>query len=80
MNTKKTSADISKLASEIMRNQDSTAEEKSLAASAMAQTNTDKQTSKAMETLASKIMKNANSSKSAKSLAASIVSQANKSR
>ncbi|WNL16953.1 hypothetical protein [Aliarcobacter cryaerophilus] len=49
MNTKQTSDDIASLASKILRDKNSSQIAKSLAASAISQTNTNKQTSAEME-------------------------------
>ncbi len=79
-NKKVTGKRIGKLASEILRNDNSSATQKSLAASALSQISSSKQTGKAMEEKASKVLKSDKYNNTTKSLAASILSQANKKR
>lgn len=79
-NTKKTSADLAKQASETLRDPSASAIAKSLAASALAQTSTGKQTGAEMEAKASHALKSEKYSEATKTLAASLVSQSNKSR
>lgn len=79
-NTKKTSQYIASLASEVLRDPQSSKTAKSLAASALAQTNTGKQTSSEMEDKASKILQSEKYSESTHSLAGSVLSQSNKTR
>lgn len=79
-NTKKTSDKMATLASETLSNPKASAIAKSLAASALAQSGTDKQTSAEMEEKAGKALQSGKYSEDTKSLAASVLSQANKER
>jgi hypothetical protein len=79
-NRKQTSGDISKLASETLRNPNASSTAKSLAASALSQTSTGKETGKAMETQASKVLQSSKYSDDTKALAASVLSQSDKKR
>ncbi|SIR37684.1 hypothetical protein [Pseudomonas flexibilis] len=79
-NTKKTSAEVASLASETLRNPNSSAIAKSLAASALAQSSSDKQTSAEMETKAGKALQSPKYAEATKTLAASVVAQSNKAR
>lgn len=80
MNKKQTGSKLSSLASQILTNQNSSAIQKQLAGSALAQSNTNKQTGKYMETTASNVLKSSKYSDTTKSLAASILSQSNKNK
>ena len=80
MNKKQTSTKLSSLASQILTAPSSSAIQKQLAGSALAQSNTNKQTGKSMETAASNVLKSSKYSDTTKSLAASILSQSNKKR
>lgn len=79
-NRKQTSGDVSKLASETLRNPNASATAKSLAASALAQTSTTKETGKDMEAKASKVLQSEKYSDETKTLAASVLSQSDKDR
>lgn len=80
MNRKQTNRSISSLASQILTASNSSAIQKQLAGSALAQSNTNKQTGKSMETAASNVLRSSKYSDTTKSLAASILSQSNKRR
>lgn len=80
MNRKQTGSDISSLASQILTSSSSSAIQRQLAGSALAQTNTNKQTGKSMETTASNVLRSSKYNDTTKSLAASILSQSNKKR
>lgn len=79
-NTNRTSPKVAKLASETLRNPNASATAKSFAASALSQTNTDKQTSAEMEAKAGMALQSSKFSADTKALAASVVSQSNKLR
>ncbi|MGE1153636.1 hypothetical protein [Pseudomonas sp. ICMP 460] len=79
-NTKKTSGKMATLAAEVLSNPNASAIAKSLAASALAQSGTDKQTSAHMEEKAGKALQSDKYSEDTKSLAASVLSQANRAR
>lgn len=79
-NTKQTSADVAKQASEILRDPNASAIAKSLAGSALAQHSTGKQTSAEMEAKAAKALQSDKYSETTKSLAGSVVSQSSKQR
>lgn len=79
-NTKKTSDKLATLAAETLSNPNASAIAKSLAASALAQSGTDKQTGAQMEEKAGKALQSGKYSEDTKSLAASVLSQANKQR
>ena len=79
-NTKQTSSKIASKASKVLRSKGASAKEKSLAASALAQSGTGKQTGKAMECKAAKAVFGKHSSKTARELAGSVLSQSNKAR
>lgn len=80
MNSKNTSDKISSLASDILKNSNSSGIQKQLAGSALAQTNSNKQTGSNMETLASKVLKSSKYNGITKTLAGSVLSQSNKKR
>jgi hypothetical protein len=79
-NSKQTSQSIASLASDVLRDSGSSKTAKSLAACALAQTNTGKQTSSEMEGRASQILRSEKYSELTHSLAASVLSQSNKKR
>ncbi|HFR4115135.1 TPA: hypothetical protein ACQ31I_002822 [Yersinia enterocolitica] len=79
-NTKKTSASVASLAAQILKDPNASAIEKSLAGSALSQTNTDNQTGAHMEDVAAQVLAEPKSSKLAKTLAGSVLAQANKQR
>lgn len=80
MNKKKTSNKIASIASRILSDKGSSKIQKSLAASALAQSGTNKQTGAKLEDLASKVMNSPNYNKETKSLAGSVLAQSNKER
>jgi len=80
MNNKKTSKPIASLASEILRDPNSSAIQKTLAGSALSQVNKGNQTGSEMESIASKVLGSTKYSEETKSLAGSIVSQSDKKR
>lgn len=80
MNSKQTSDGLAKLAAQILKNDQSSKIAKSLAASALSQSNTKKETGANMEKTASDVLKSNKYSDETKSLAASLVSQSNKER
>jgi len=79
-NTKETSDRIAQLAVQTLKNDSASKTAKSLAASALAQTNTGKQTGAEMEDLASKVIRSEKYSEDTKSLAGAVLSQSNKDR
>jgi len=79
-NTKQTSTSVASLASKILRNESSSAIQKELAGSAMAQASTGKQTGAEMETKASQVLESDKYNATTKTLAASVLSQSNKER
>ncbi|OPK07345.1 hypothetical protein [Pseudomonas sp. VI4.1] len=79
-NTKQTSTSVASLASKILRNDSSSAIQKELAGSAMAQAATGKQTGADMETKASQVLDSNKYSATTKTLAASVLAQSNKER
>ena len=79
-NTKKSSQDMAEKASDILKNNNSSSIQKSLAGSVLSQTNTKNQTGKEMEKKASDVLKSAKYNKETKSLAGSVLSQSNKKR
>lgn len=79
-NTKQTSADVAKQASETLRDPSASAIAKSLAGSVLAQASTGKQTSAHMEAIASKALKSDKYNEATKTLAGSVVSQSNNKR
>lgn len=72
---KKTSKPIAKEASKVLRDPNASKIQKSLAASALAQSNTSKKTSKKMETVASNVSRSKKYSQKTKSLSGSVLSQ-----
>ena len=79
-NTKQTSTSVASLASKILRNESSSAIQKELAGSAMAQASTGKQTGAEMETKDSQVLESDKYNATTKTLAASVLSQSNKER
>jgi hypothetical protein len=79
-NTKGTSSRMASKASDILRDANASAIQKSLAGSALAQRGTGKQTSSAMEDRAAQALASKHYSAETKSLAGSVVSQSNKER
>ncbi|KAB7890298.1 hypothetical protein [Poseidonibacter ostreae] len=80
MNNKQTSSEIASLASQVLRDKNSSKIAKSLAASAISQTNTTNQTGSEMETKASGVLRSDKYNDTTQALAASILSQSNKNR
>jgi len=80
MNNKKTSKPIASLASEILRDPNSSAIQKTLAGSALSQVNKGNQTGSDMENIASKVLDSNKYNEQTKSLAGSILSQSDKNR
>ncbi len=80
MNKKRTSSNISSLASKVLRNPQSSNIQKKLAGSTLSQTSTNKQTGGTMETIASKVLSGDKYSSTTKTLAGSVLSQSNKKR
>ncbi|HCW4980522.1 TPA: hypothetical protein OXO37_002119 [Acinetobacter baumannii] len=78
--SKQTSNKVAKLASEVLRDPSSSAIQKKLAGSALAQTHSSKQTGNEMESEASRVLKSDKYNDMTKTLAASLVSQSNKER
>lgn len=79
-NKKTTSDEIASLASKILTDKNSSQTAKSLAASALAQKDSNKQTGSDMEDKASKVLKSDKYNDDTKKLAASVLSQSNKER
>lgn len=79
-NKKQTSNKVASNASKILRNPNSSATAKSLAASALSQSGTKKQTSSTMESKASTVLGSSKYSKTTKQMAGSVLSQSNKKR
>lgn len=80
MNTKQSSPNAATLASETLRDPRASAIAKSLAASVLSQSSSDKETGKAMEAKASQVLQSEKYSESTKSLAGSVLSQSDKKR
>ena len=80
MNKKQTSDKVASLASKTLRDSNSSKIAKSLAASALSQSDTKRETGKKMETTASKVLQSDKYSADTKKLAASVLSQSNKKR
>ena len=79
-NQKKTSKEVASLASEVLRNPNSSETAKKLAGSALSQMNGSKETGKEMETFASMVLKSEKFSEKTKELAASVLTQSDKNR
>ena len=79
-NVKTTSNTVASQASKILNNPSSSATAKSLAASALSQTNKGNQTGSKMEDVAAKVLTSPKYSDSTKKLAGSVLSQSNKKR
>ena len=80
MNKKVSGPKLASAASDIMRSNDSSQIQKSLAASVLSQRNSGNMTGKEMETKASMVLKSKKYSDKTKSLAASVLSQSDKNR
>lgn len=79
-NTKKTSSSVSSLASSVLKDKDASKIQKTLAGSALSQTNTKNQTGSKMEDTASKVLRSDKYNDITKTLAGSVLSQSNKNR
>lgn len=79
-NKKRTSPKVASIASETLRDKNSSKIARELAGSALSQTNTSNQTGAAMEDKASKVLSSSKYSDSTKKLAATVLSQSNKKR
>jgi endonuclease III len=79
-NTKQTSGRVASLASETLRNGNTSQTAKTLAASALSQRSTSRQTGSTTEDLASKVLASAKYAEETKILAASVLAQSNKDR
>lgn len=79
-NTKQTSSQIGRLASETLQSNSSSQVAKSLAASALSQRSGDRQTGARMEDTAARVLASDHYAKGTKVLAASVLSQSNKQR
>lgn len=79
-NTKKTSSNIASQVAKALSNSNTSAIQKSLAASALSQTGTKNQTGKTMEKVASNVLTSSKYSEQTKIFAASVLSQSNKKR
>lgn len=79
-NTHRTSSRVAGLAAQTLQSNSASKTAKSLAASALAQTNTHRQTGAAMESLASTVLRSDKYAAGTKELAGSVLSQANKAR
>lgn len=79
-NTKHTSDRIATLASETLQSSSASQVQKSLAASALAQSANNKQTGAHMEEVASRVLRSDKYAENTKELAASVLSQSNKLR
>jgi hypothetical protein len=80
MNNKVTSKNIGTLASNVLKNDNSSNIQKSLAASALSQMNPNNQTGSKMEDVAAKALSSNKYNDTTKSLAASVLAQSNKKR
>lgn len=79
MANKHGSSELGSLASEVLRDPDSSKIQKQLAGSVLTQTNTDKVTSGELESQASKVLTSDHYAEKTKSLAGSVLSQTSKS-
>ncbi len=79
-NIKQTSPKVASIASAVLNDKGASGIAKSLAASALSQSNKGKQTGAAMEDKASKVLSNEKYSDLTRELAASVLSQSNKER
>ncbi|SAK60735.1 hypothetical protein AWB81_02032 [Caballeronia arationis] len=79
-NKKQTSKPVAHLAAKTLSDPEASAIAKSLAASALSQTHSNRQTSAEMEHKASEMLHSAKYSEDTKTLAASVLAQANKER
>lgn len=79
-NSRKTSSKVASQAAKVLADSDAPEAARRLAASALAQSGSDKQTSAELEALASDVLKDPGSSEVAKTLAGSVMSQASHDR
>ncbi len=79
-NKKQTSKQIASLASDILKDQNTSQIQKSLAGSALSQSKSKHQTSVEMEDITSKVLQSPRYNNTTKSLTGSILSQSNKKR
>ena len=79
-NQKKTSKSVASLASEVLRDSNSSETAKKLAGSALSQMNGSKETGKEMEAFASMVLKSEKYNEQTKKLAASVLTQSDKNR
>ena len=79
-NKKQTSKQIASIASDILKDQNASQIQKSLAGSALSQSKSKHQTGAEMEDVASKVLQSSKYNDTTKSLAGSILSQSNKKR
>ncbi|VVP22796.1 hypothetical protein PS870_03910 [Pseudomonas fluorescens] len=79
-NSKQTSTAVASLAAKTLRSESSSAIQKELAGSAMAQASSGKQTGAEMETKASHVLDSNKYNATTKTLAASVLAQSNKER
>lgn len=77
MNSKKSSSSVTKIASDVLRDTNSSKIAKKLAGSVLSQANTSNQTSSEMETVASNALKSEKYNDTTKTLAGSVLSQSN---
>lgn len=80
MNKKQSSAQKASVASEVLRDKNSSAIQKELAGSVLSQFNSSKQTSAEMESIASKVLNSDKYNDLTKGLAGSVLSQSDKKR
>lgn len=78
MNSKKSSQSVTKIASDVLRNPNSSDISKSLAGSVLSQANSQNQTSNQMEKVASKALQSEKYNDTTKTLAGSVLSQSKK--
>jgi hypothetical protein len=79
-NSKQTSHKVATLASRVLRDDNSSAVQRSLAASALAQSSGQKETGAEMEVRASQVLRSPKYAEETKELAASVLAQSNKTR
>ncbi|WP_346355286.1 hypothetical protein [Azotosporobacter soli] len=80
MNSKKTSNRVGSLAGQVLQNQHSSAIQRQLAGSALAQRQGSKQTGGGMEDVASKVLNSPKYNDTTKELAGSVLAQSNRKR
>ena len=80
MNSKKTSKKVASAAAKIISDNNASQIQKSLAASALAQSSSSKQTGKEMEQKASAVLQSSKYNEQTKEFAGSVLSQSNKKR